>query len=157
MTRLPVHVRNNLVAYVALFVALGGTSYAAFSLPANSVGAHQIRDHSITPVKFDPSAIGGSVRYWARISASGRVIDSRPRAHIVGWSAGPTAIYVGGIINWGRPIAAGCFSVATVESYPSAGYASAVAVNGNGGLGTQVRVALSSPNPVSVAVICPEP
>lgn len=33
------HVRANAVSYVALFVALGGTSYAALRLPANSVGA----------------------------------------------------------------------------------------------------------------------
>ena len=32
------HLRNNAVGYVALFVALGGTSYAAISLPAGSVG-----------------------------------------------------------------------------------------------------------------------
>ena len=129
MTRLLVHIRNNLVAYIALFVVLGGTSYAAFSLPANSVGAHQIRDHSITPVKFDPSAIGGSVRYWARISASGRVVDSRPRAHIVIWYYGPGSLYSGGVANWGRPTRRGA-PLATVESYPTAGHASVVTDEG---------------------------
>ena len=34
MTRILTHVRTNLIAYLALFVAMGGTSYAAFSLPA---------------------------------------------------------------------------------------------------------------------------
>jgi hypothetical protein len=37
------HLRPNAVAYVALFVALTGTSYAAIKLPANSVGTKQIR------------------------------------------------------------------------------------------------------------------
>jgi hypothetical protein len=36
------HLRRNAVAYVALFIALGGTSYAAIKLPANSVKAKQI-------------------------------------------------------------------------------------------------------------------
>jgi hypothetical protein len=36
------HVRRHIVGYVALFVALGGTSYAAVSLPRNSVTAKQI-------------------------------------------------------------------------------------------------------------------
>ena len=36
MTRILNHARGNLVAYIALFVALGGTSYAAFGLPAGS-------------------------------------------------------------------------------------------------------------------------
>jgi hypothetical protein len=33
----------NVTATLALFVALGGSSYAALSLPRNSVGANQIR------------------------------------------------------------------------------------------------------------------
>ena len=32
------HLRRNLVAYIALFVSLGGASYAAATLPRNSVG-----------------------------------------------------------------------------------------------------------------------
>jgi hypothetical protein len=151
------HLRGNAIAYLALFVALGGTSYAAFSLPSNSVGQRQIKNHSITPIKFDRAAIGGSVLYWARISATGKVLGSRPRAHIVAWYSGPTALYSGGVVNWGRAIPSGCFSLATVESYPSAGYASAVTVSGNGGTGTQVRIATSSPEPVNVVVICAQP
>ena len=38
------HIRNNLVAYIALFVALSGTSYAAFSLPAGSVGTRELKN-----------------------------------------------------------------------------------------------------------------
>ena len=41
------HVRSNAVAYVALFVALGGTSYAATALPRNSVGAAQIKTAAV--------------------------------------------------------------------------------------------------------------
>jgi hypothetical protein len=41
------HGRHNLVAYLALFVALGGTSYAAITLPAKSVGAKQLRSGSV--------------------------------------------------------------------------------------------------------------
>lgn len=33
----------NVMATAAVFFALGGTSYAAFSLPANSVGTKQIK------------------------------------------------------------------------------------------------------------------
>jgi hypothetical protein len=45
------HVRRNAVGYVALFVALGGTSYAAAQLPRNSVGTAQIRSNAITSSK----------------------------------------------------------------------------------------------------------
>jgi hypothetical protein len=40
------HVRQQLVGYVALFVALGGVSYAAVSLPRNSVGSAQDQERS---------------------------------------------------------------------------------------------------------------
>jgi hypothetical protein len=44
--------RRNALALVALFVALGGTSYAAFGVPANSVGTTQVRDGAITSSKL---------------------------------------------------------------------------------------------------------
>jgi len=150
-------IRHNAIALAALFIALGGTSYAAFNLPAGSVGARQLRNHAITPIKFDRSAIGGFVRYWARIDSAGKVIGSRPRAKVVAWYSSPTGPYSGGIIRWGKPIGTGCFSLATIESFPQVHYASAVTVPGNGGVSTQVRIATSAIEPVDVAVICPQP
>lgn len=38
---------SNTVAFTALFVALGGSSYAALSLPRDSVGANQIRSGAV--------------------------------------------------------------------------------------------------------------
>ncbi len=43
MTRALNHLKSNAIAYLALFVALGGTSYAAVRLPAGSVGARALR------------------------------------------------------------------------------------------------------------------
>jgi Collagen triple helix repeat (20 copies) len=41
------------VALVALFIALGsGGAYAAFKLPANSVGSEQLKNHSVGPAKL---------------------------------------------------------------------------------------------------------
>jgi hypothetical protein len=45
------------VAVVALIVALGGTSYAAFTLPTNSVGAKQLKNKAVTPAKVAPMTI----------------------------------------------------------------------------------------------------
>jgi hypothetical protein len=44
------------VALVALFVALGGGAYAALKLPANSVGAAQLKKSAVTPAKLSPAA-----------------------------------------------------------------------------------------------------
>jgi hypothetical protein len=76
MTSLLRYVRANAIAFLALFVALGGAGYAAISIPRNSVGAAQLRNHSIDPVKFDSKFIGGSVRAWAYVSATGHVYSS---------------------------------------------------------------------------------
>ena len=65
------HLRGNVVAYIALFIALGGTSYAAFSLPAGSVGDRQIQNHAIGAVKLNPGSIAASVRAWADVTWDG--------------------------------------------------------------------------------------
>jgi hypothetical protein len=80
------------------------------------------------------------------------------RGHALGLSFGTRGgdYFSGEVINWGKPIPSGCFSLATVESYPAPAYVGAVTVNGNGGPGTQVRLATSSHLPVDVAVICPQ-
>jgi hypothetical protein len=46
-----------LLAFLALLVALGGTSYAALKLPANSVGAKQLKKRAVTPAKVAPKTI----------------------------------------------------------------------------------------------------
>lgn len=64
MTRLLAHARQNLVAYLALFVALGGTSYAAVTISGS-----QIRNRSIDAVKLNPKSIAASVKAWAIVQA----------------------------------------------------------------------------------------
>ena len=46
------------VSFVALFVALGGASYAATQLPANSVGTAQIQNGSVGNWKLKSNAVG---------------------------------------------------------------------------------------------------
>jgi hypothetical protein len=45
-----------LLALLALFIALGGTSYAALTLPKNSVGTRQIKPRAVTLSKISTSA-----------------------------------------------------------------------------------------------------
>lgn len=40
------------LALIALFIALGGSSYAAFSLPKNSVTTKQVKNHSLLRADF---------------------------------------------------------------------------------------------------------
>jgi len=45
------------VSFVALVVSLGGTSYAALSLPRNSVGTNQIGNGAVTVRKIRNGAV----------------------------------------------------------------------------------------------------
>jgi hypothetical protein len=53
--RIATHLRANLLGYVALFVALGGISYASGKLPKNSVGTKQLKTGAVTQAKLDPA------------------------------------------------------------------------------------------------------
>jgi hypothetical protein len=48
---------SNVVACLALFIALGGASYAAFKLPKNSVGTKQLKKGAVTAVKVKPGSL----------------------------------------------------------------------------------------------------
>jgi len=51
------YLRRHHMGIIALFVALGGTSYAATQLPRNSVGTGQIRAGAVTATKIRNGAI----------------------------------------------------------------------------------------------------
>jgi hypothetical protein len=111
MHRVIAHLRNNLVGWIALFVALGGTGYAAISIPRNSVGAAQIRNRSITPVKLNPSSIGGSVRAWAIVRANATVLAASGKP-VVFASLIPGSY----VIQWRTRLPRACATLASVDN-----------------------------------------
>jgi hypothetical protein len=64
------------VSFVALIVALGGTSYAAFSLPKNSVGTKQLKNGAVTTNKIR----NGTVTK-AKINTSGLTVPNALQAN----------------------------------------------------------------------------
>ena len=56
LARICSYLRAHHIGLIALFVALGGTSYAALKLPANSVGTKQLKKDAVTLKKIDRSA-----------------------------------------------------------------------------------------------------
>jgi hypothetical protein len=52
--------RANTIALLALFVALGGTTYAATALPRNSVGTTQLKKNAVTNPKIRKNAVNGA-------------------------------------------------------------------------------------------------
>jgi hypothetical protein len=57
MNQLTRYIRRHHIAILALFVALGGTSYAAVNLPKGSVGAKQLRDNAVKRTKIRDRAV----------------------------------------------------------------------------------------------------
>lgn len=52
----------NVVASLALFIALGGTSYAVIKLPRNSVGSREVKNGSLQRIDLASGAQGRGVR-----------------------------------------------------------------------------------------------
>lgn len=160
MTKAIRHLKQNVIAYLALFVALGGTSYAAISIPKNSVGARQIRNHSIDPVKLNGNTTAGFVLDWAQIDSGGHVFASRPRgATTPVWNGTPNTPDIGGEVSWHRKMPSGCFAVASVAGPPAGGPGAPASISADllpGSTGDPfVAIQESEPSAVNVAVICP--
>jgi hypothetical protein len=157
MTTILGHVKSNAVAYLALFVALGGTSYAAIKIPAGSVGNRQLKNHSVTPIKLDTTKFAGYMLDYAQINSQGKIIASRPMARLVSWRT--SGAVPGGLIQWSQPIPTSCFALATTTTQDGVvSYASAQAASAGPKHDGQASVLLSAPGrAVNVAIMCPQP
>jgi hypothetical protein len=102
----------NVIATLALFLALGGASYAAIKLPANSVGSKQIKDgavssadiknHSIKPGDFKGSSLPSGPRGPRGPQGERGAEAAKYWAHISGGTK-PTVLHSSGGIDVSRP------------------------------------------------------
>ena len=60
VSRFAAHVRGNAVAYLALFVALSGSAYAAVTLQNDSVLSKHIKDGAVKKADINPGAVDSS-------------------------------------------------------------------------------------------------
>ena len=67
------------LAFVALFVALGGTGYAALQLPKNSVGSKQIRKGAVKTSEIANNAVTGRKVRPRSLTAADFRVGSLPR------------------------------------------------------------------------------
>ncbi len=96
---------SNIVASIALFVALGGTGYAAIKLPAKSVGTVQLKSMAVTRAKIADRAIDGSKVKDGSLSA----------ADIAGKL--PVAVTADGLARIQRVTSASANDPASADSY----------------------------------------
>jgi hypothetical protein len=164
VTKLLTHVKHNVVAYLALFVALGGTSYAAVNLPAGSVGSKQLRNGAVTNAKLargsvgarklDPSLFAGYVRAYVQLTGTGQIRASRPASKVIAvGAAGPVPEIT---LRWSRPIPGSCFAEATTNDLGDVSYASASLAGGAKGDALTYVSLSGADHLVNIAIICPQ-
>ena len=74
MTRVLAYLRHHALAALALvcsLLSLAGASYAAFSLPAGSVGTRELKNGAVTAAKLNPTSVAASIRAWANLTWAG--------------------------------------------------------------------------------------
>src|SRR3974390_395816 len=75
------------ISLIALFVALGGTTYAATSLPANSVGTAQIQNKAVTAAKINThglavqNAITAQTATYAKTARTANALGKYPASY----------------------------------------------------------------------------
>jgi hypothetical protein len=163
VTRFVGFLKQNAIALAALFIALGGTSYAAVAIPKNSVGSEQLRKGAVTSTKIHTGAItpgklsgksfGGRILAFAEIENNGVVAASDPQGiKTKDWNAS-----TGGAVVFPRQIPSDCYPLAAAASTfsptvggPPASVGAAVQNS------TLVAVAVNDPVPVTLTIICPD-
>jgi hypothetical protein len=114
--RLVAQVRNNAVAYTALFVALGGTAFAASAaLPRNSVGTPQLKSRAVTGRKIALHAVTGA--NVAKATLTGANIKSSTLGTV------PDAARLGGLspLSFQRAITGRCVGSQAIQTVAQQG------------------------------------
>jgi hypothetical protein len=168
----------NVMATIAVFVALGGTSYAALSLPRNSVGTAQLRSGAVRSIDVKnrslrladfsrgtrealrgaqgpagpPGAPGAPApRYFAAVSATGALVRGNATS---GGSGGATGFYV---IGFGANVSACVYSATlgtTDEGTTPAGRVTVRDVHGLVGVQTYDAGGNAADLPFHLVVAC---
>src|SRR3954447_18428351 len=78
------HIRGNAIAWLALFVALSGTTYAATSLPKNSVGNKQLKKNSVTGSKVKKNSLTGTNINESKLGEVPKALVARDASTLAG-------------------------------------------------------------------------
>jgi hypothetical protein len=146
------HIRGSAVGYLALFVALGGTSYAALTISGS-----QIRNRTIDAIKLDPKTISASIQAWVIVQAGAddaRSSASSSRVQVSSISSGES-------ITWPhRRFGRNCMASVTPQLTPAVGPYGSVTVQFSAAAGNLIVRGfgpdkLGRPQSAYVMIVCP--
>jgi hypothetical protein len=101
MKHLLSHMKQNVIAYFALFVALGGTSYASVTIP-QAAGTHQASKSAKAGITCSKACPATSV-YWAYVGATGgpgAVVPTTPNVYQTAVGGVPANLVHQGLGDW---------------------------------------------------------
>ena|SRR5437764_1841256 len=131
--RISAHLRGNLIAYLAMFLALSGTAVAAKALRANSVGSRQIKPGAVRTSDLANNAV------------------TSPKIKNRTISAADIATSVPGVKAYAHITeSSGAYSVDTANSKNVSG------VSGGAGSGEDGQACVNASVPVKGAAVTPE-
>jgi len=151
------YLKQNALGAIAIFIALGGTGYAAVSIPQNSIGTRQLRNGAVTPGKLNANQIGGTIFAWA-YDANGKVLASHGLRRAV--ARGEGGIYGFALTN--QRVPRGCAATASIAGSTTTGLVPGSAVANLGLIPRPPSVAVqtfnaagqAAPLPFVVEVLC---
>ena len=152
MLKILTFIRRHAIALLALFIALGGTSYAALAINGN-----QIRNRTIDSIKLNPRSISASIRAWVIVYGDSNSASAGP-------SSSPVhvrAIGVGETITWPhRRFGRNCMPSVTPLGVPSTGGYGSISTQFDASQGTLTLLGfgpdkVGRPQPAYVMVVCP--
>lgn len=140
--------RGNTLALVALFIALGGTTYAATALPKNSVGTKQLKKNAVTAAKIKNGSVTGAKIANNAVTGATVKDDSLTGADILESTLGqvPSAAHAA---------PTGAAGGALSGSYPNPGLGSGVVGTANFGAIPAVKAEQNSGQTLSSGAITP--
>lgn len=115
------------LALMALVIALGGTSYAAFSVPKNSVGTKQLKNRAVTTHKLGNRAvktkqIANRAVTGAKLNLSGVTVPTASNANDLGGSPASAYREEWALVSPTGSVVASSGGITTVHAFPGGYY-----------------------------------
>ena len=152
MLKIRTFIRHNAIALVALFVAIGGSSYAAIG-----INGSQIRNGTINASKLNPKSISASISAWAIVYGGSTSVTAGPASSKVR----VRSFGVGESITWThRRFAQSCMPMATPLGSPTTGGYGSVTTQFDARDGSLTLQGfgpdkVGRPQPAYVMIVCP--